>query len=171
MSLTTARLALSCALPLAPAALPAQSNLERVVNGAFTASHDYDLIHQRIEVSNFDWDSTTFDGRVTTTLVSLRPALDSVVLDMGRTLEVRSLTPPCPAGRRCPALAYTRPGDSLVVRLGQPAAFGDTVRFTVDYHGRNRQGYGLYFFKGDGRPHRPQQVYSGGGTDRNPRRS
>ena len=74
-----------------------------------------------------------------------------------------------PRGPALPRLAYTRPGDSLVVRLGQPAAFGDTVRFTVDYHGRNRQGYGLYFFKGDGRPHRPEQVYSGGGTDGNPR--
>ena len=50
-----------------------------------------------------------------------------------------------------------------------PPAFGDTVRFTVDYHGRIRQGDGLYFFKADGRPHRPQQVYSGGGTDGNPR--
>jgi aminopeptidase N len=169
MILTVPRLAFSCALLLAPAHLPAQSNLERVVNGAFTASHDYDLIHQRIEVGNFDWDSTAFDGRVTTTLVSLRPALDSVVLDMGRTLEVRSVTPPCPAGRRCPPLTCTRPGDSLVVRLRQPAAFGDTVRFTVDYHSRIRQGYGLYFFKDDGRPHRPQQVYSGGGTDGNPR--
>ncbi|MEO6057917.1 MAG: M1 family aminopeptidase, partial [Gemmatimonadales bacterium] len=29
--------------------------------------------------------------------------------------------------------------------------------------------YGLYFFKDDGRPHRPQQVYTGGGTDGNPR--
>ncbi len=169
MTLTPRRLAVSYALLLAPAPLPAQSNLERVVNGAFTASHDYDLIHQRIEVGNFDWDSTAFDGRVTTTLVSLRPALDSVVLDMGRALEVRSVTPPCRAGRHCAGLAYTRPGDSLVVRLPQPAAFGDTVRFTVDYHGRNRQGYGLYFFTGDGRPHRPQQVYSGGGTDGNPR--
>jgi aminopeptidase N len=156
-------------LLLAVPPLAAQSNLERVVNGAFTASHDYDLIHQRIEVSNFDWDSTAFDGRVTTTLVSLRPALDSVVLDMGRTLEVRSVTPPCRAGRHCADLAYTRPGDSLVVRLGQAAALGDTVRFTVEYHGRNKQGYGLYFFKGDGRPHRPEQVYSGGGTDGNPR--
>jgi aminopeptidase N len=156
-------------LLLAVPPLAAQSNLERVVNGAFTASHDYDLIHQRIEVSNFDWDSTAFDGRVTTTIVSLRPALDSVVLDMGRTLEVRSVTPPCRAGRHCADLAYTRSGDSLVVRLGQAAAFGDTARFTVEYHGRNRQGYGLYFFKDDGRPHRPEQVYSGGGTDGNPR--
>ena len=50
----------------------AQTNLERVVNGCYTPSHDYDLIHQRIEVRNFDWDSTSFDGRVTTTSVALR---------------------------------------------------------------------------------------------------
>jgi aminopeptidase N len=156
--LRIARLALVPLLAGAP--LRAQSNLERVVNGAFTPSHDYDLLHQRIELRNFDWDSTSFDGRVTSTLVALRPGLDSVVLDMGRTLDVRSVTP---------SRGFARPGDSLVVRLARPAAFGDTVRFTVDYHGRIRQGYGLYFFKPDGRPHRPQQVYSGGGTDGNPR--
>ena len=37
MLLTRPRLALICALFLAPTHLPAQSNLERVVNGAFTA--------------------------------------------------------------------------------------------------------------------------------------
>jgi aminopeptidase N len=148
------------ALTVLAAPLAGQTNLERVVNGGFTPSHDYDLIHQRIEVRNFNWDSTSFDGRVTTTLVSLRPALDSVILDMGRSLGVRSVTP---------SRSYARPGDSLVVRLRRPAGFGDTVRFTVDYHGGIRQGHGLYFFTDDGRPHRPQQVYSGGGTDGNPR--
>jgi aminopeptidase N len=151
-------LALAALLAGAPAG--AQSNLERVVNGAFTPSHDYDLLHQRIELRNFDWDSTSFDGRVTTTLVALRPGLESVVLDMGRTLEIRSVKP---------SRGFARPSDSLVVRLARPAAFGDTVRFTVDYHGRIRQGYGLYFFKDVGRPHRPRQVYTGGGTDGNPR--
>jgi aminopeptidase N len=142
----------------------AQTNLERVVNGSYTPSHDYDLSHQRIEVKNFDWDSTSFDGRVTTTVVSRRPGLDSVILDMERRLEVRGVT------GRGKALRYDRPGDSLVVRLARPAAFGDTVRFTVNYHGRIVQGRGLYFFKEEpGRPHRPQQVYSGGGTDGNPR--
>jgi aminopeptidase N len=159
--LTTALLA--AATP-APAAAAAQTNLARVVNGAFTPPHDYDLIHQRIEVKNFDWDSTSFDGRVTTTAVSLRPGLQAVVLDMERRLEVRSVT----AGRK--ALPYDRPSDSLVVRLARPAKFRDTVRFTVDYHAPIAQGRGLYFFQEEpGRPHRPQQVYSGGGTDGNPR--
>ena len=141
-----------------------------MVGGYYTSSHDYDLVHQRIEVKNFDWDSTAFDGRVTTTLVSLSPGLDSVVLDMDRRLAVRSVAPACRRGRSCTDLAFTRPGDSLVIRLGRSASRGDTVRVVVDYHGRIAQGRGLYFFKDEpGRPHRPQQVYSGGGTDGNPR--
>src|SRR5881296_4634076 len=87
------RLALSCAVLLALAApVAAQSNAERVVNDAYTRSHDYDLVHQRIEVSNFDWDSTSLDGRVTTTLVARRPGLDSVILDAGAKLQIRTVT-------------------------------------------------------------------------------
>ena len=153
------------ALLLVPHLLAAQANLERVVNGAYSPSHDYDLIHQRIEVSGFDWDSTAFDGVVTTTVVSRRPGLDAVVLDMHRQLEVRAVS-----GARGAALRFERPGDSLVVRPPRPAAYGDTVRFTVRYRGRITQGLGLYFFREEpGRAHRPQQVYSGGGTDGNPR--
>ena len=160
------RLPLRLAAVLAAASpLAAQTNLERVVNGAYSPSHDYDLIHQRIEVGGFDWDSTAFDGRVTTTVVSRRAGLDAVVLDMDRQLEVAAVT-----GAREAPLRFERPGDSLVVRTARPAAFGDTVRFTVRYRGRITQGRGLYFFKEEpGRPHRPQQVYSGGGTDGNPR--
>jgi aminopeptidase N len=155
---------LIAAANIAVAGAHAQTNLERVVNGAFTPSHDYDLTHQRIEVKNFDWDSTSFDGRVTTTVVSRRPGLDAVVLDMERRLEIRSVT------ARGKALGYDRPGDSLVVRLARPAAYGDSVRFTVEYHGRIAQGRGLYFFKEEsGRARRPQQVYTGGGTDGTPR--
>ena len=157
-------LTLAALVQLAAGTMAAQTNLERVVNGAFTPSHDYDLVHQRIEVRNFDWDSTSFDGRVTTTLVSRRPGLERVTLDMDRRLEVRTAT----SGGR--DVGYERPGDSLVVRLARPAGFGDTVRFTVGYHARIQQGRGLYFFKEEpGRAHRPQQVYSGGGTDGNPR--
>src|SRR5881628_132044 len=100
------RLALSCAVLLALAApVAAQSNAERVVNDAYTRSHDYDLVHQRIEVRNFDWDSTSLDGRVTTTLVARRPGLDSVILDAGkrfvvsRVVDARGLTFIEPEGR------------------------------------------------------------------------
>ncbi len=147
-----------------------QTNAERILTGRDTPSHDYDLIHQRIEVRNFDWDATAFDGKVTTTIVSLRPGLDSIVLDMGRRLAVRSVKGTVgKSGGRAVPLRFSRPGDSITVRLPKPAGFRDTVRFTIDYRGKIRQGRGLYFFKAEpGRPHRPQQIYSGGGTDGNP---
>ena len=100
-------LTLAALVQLAAGTMAAQTNLERVVNGAFTPSHDYDLVHQRIEVRNFDWDSTSFDGRVTTTLVSRRPGLERVTLDMDRRLEVRTAT----SGGR--DVGYERPGSSL----------------------------------------------------------
>ena len=146
-----------------------QTNAQRILSGRDTPSHDYDLVHQRIEVRNFDWDAIAFDGKVTTTVVSLRPGLSSIVMDMGRRLAVRRITPVCRKGATCPPLRFTRPGDTLVVRLPRPAGFRDTVRFTIDYYGKITHGRGLYFFKAEpGRPHRPQQIYSGGGTDGNP---
>jgi aminopeptidase N len=160
-----------CAL-VASTATAQQTNAERILSGHDTPSHDFDVIHQSIEVKNFDWDATAFDGNVTTTVVSLRPGLDSIVLDMGRRLAVRSVTTARTNVRNTKpgaSLRFTRPGDSIVVRLSRPAAFRDTVRFTIDYHARITHGRGLYFFKAEpGRPRRTQQVYSGGGTDGNP---
>src|SRR6266699_7092737 len=113
------RLPLSCAALLALAApLVAQSNAERMANDAYTRSHDYDLIHQRIDVRNFDWDSTALDGRVTTTLVALRPGLDSVILDAGKRLEVRRVSDPTGGALR--AAAH---GDTLVVYPAHAVAF------------------------------------------------
>jgi aminopeptidase N len=150
--------ALLCALA-APSA--GQTNAERILSDRDTRSHDYDLLHQRIEVWGFDWDSLAFMGRVTTTVVSRRAGLDLVALDAGRLLDVRRVS----QGRT--SLPFTRPGDSLIVRLPRPARFGDTVRFVVEYRGRVAQGHGLYFLAPEpGR--RRRQVYSGGGTDGNP---
>ena len=125
---------------LAAVASPAaaQSNAERMANDRYTRSHDYDLIHQSITLSRFDWDSTAFDGQVVTTLAALRPGLDSVVLDAGHLLGVRSVTG---AGGR---LRHARHGDTLVVRLARPAAFRDTVRFTIDYRGKVENGRGTH---------------------------
>jgi aminopeptidase N len=162
-----ASIALSATVIVAQNTVIPPTNAERILSGRDTPSHDYDLVHQRIEVANFDWDATAFDGKVSTTVVSLRPGLDSIVMDMGRGLAVRSVTMESRSRVRS-LLRFARPGDSLIVRLAKPAAFRDTVRFTVDYHGKITQGRGLYFFKAEGRPHRPQQIYSGGGTDGNP---
>src|SRR5436189_5794186 len=115
---------LTCAALLALAApVAAQSNVERVTNDAYARSHDYDLVHQRIEVRNFDWDSTSFDGRVTTTLVALRPGLDSVILDAGARLVIARI-----ADGRGATLRRERHGDTLVGYPARPTAFPDTVR-------------------------------------------
>ncbi len=152
---------LSIALATAAGPAAAQTNAERILTDRDTRSHDYDLVHQRIEVWGFDWDSLAFMGRVATTAVSRRSGLDRLVLDAGHLLEVRRVT----QGRA--SLSFDRPGDSLIVRLPRPARFGDTVRFVVEYRGQVAQGHGLYFFSAEpGR--RSRQIYSGGGTDGNP---
>jgi len=130
-------------------------NLERITNDVYTRSHDYDLVHQRITVGDFDWDSLSFTGRVVTTLVARRSGMDSVVLDAGEKLAVRSVT-----GSSNAALRTSRHGDTLVVHLDKPAAFGDTVRFTIAYDGRVENGRGLTFI--EQRPHTPRQIWSQG---------
>ncbi|MDE3151861.1 MAG: hypothetical protein KGL93_06390, partial [Gemmatimonadota bacterium] len=149
---------LAAALSLAlPAAAAAQSNNFRVVNGAYTRSHDYDLLHQRIALSDFDWDSTSFRGVVTTTLTARRPGLDSLVLDEGALLRNTKVTGP--NGR---LIRTARHGDTLVVFPSRPLAFGDTFNFTVAYDGRVNNGRGLTFISPDGLTHRPRQIWSQG---------
>src|SRR6266702_2690434 len=143
--------------------LVAQSNAARMANDAYTRSHDYDLIYQRIEVRNFDWDSTSLDGRVTTTLVALRPGLDSVILDAGRLLTVRAVVEANAVGaRHAVPLRFAAHGDTLVVYPARPVAFHDTLRFPVEYHARIDNGRGLTFITPQGREHRPQQIWSQG---------
>lgn len=151
-------------LLLVVTALPvlAQSNAERMANDRYTRSHDYDLLDQRISLRNFDWDSTSFDGQVTTTLLALRAGFDSVVLDAGDKLAITSVTDR--AGR---TLRSTAHGDTLVVYLARPIGFRDTTRFTIAYHGRVDNGHGLNFIKTEGRSHRPQQIWSQGEDDNN----
>src|SRR3989441_9059088 len=115
------RLPLTYATLLAlTAPVAAQSNAERVVNDAYARSHDIDLVHQRIEVRNFDWDSTSLDGRVATTLVALRPGLDSVILDAGRGLAATRVV-----DARGTTLKSAAHGDTLVVYTARPVAFHD----------------------------------------------
>ena len=139
------------------ASAPAQSDAERVATAYDTRSHDYDLIHQRIELSAISWDSTSFIGRVTTILVARRPGLDSVTLDAGARLDISRV-----ATLQGAALRTGRSRDTLVVHLARPAAIGDTVRFVVDYRAHIANGRGLTFIEPEGRSHRPQQIWSQG---------
>jgi len=148
-----AALALAAALPAAAQ----QTNRQRVSGGFYDRAHDYDLVHQRIEVRDFDWDSTSFHGRVATTLVSRRAGLDSVVLDMGHLLRPTSVT-----SQTGTALRHAMHGDTIVVFPARPAAQGDTVRFSIAYDGKVKNGEGLTFIEPEGRPHRPRQIWSQG---------
>ena len=154
-------LAVLCVAPvlalLAPAAVSAQSNAVQVVNGAYTRSHDYDLVHQRIVLSDFNWDSTSFNGVVTTTVIARRPDLDSLILDEGALLQNTKVTGP--NGR---LIRSARHGDTLIVFPSHPAGFGDTLVFTVAYEGKVSGGQGLTYISPDGLAHRPRQLWSQG---------
>jgi aminopeptidase N len=166
-----AALWLLCAAPVTaqqPAATerPA-TNTERIANDRYTRSHDYDLVHERIEIGAFDWDSLSFRGRVTVTLRALRPAFDSVILDAGALLSVTRVTSGT-GGAAAPALRYEHVRDTLVVHLARAAGYGDTVRFTIAYDGRVRNGHGLTFIEADSLPpRRPRQLWSQGEDDNN----
>jgi aminopeptidase N len=146
------------------APLAAQSNAERMLNDRYTRSHDYDLVHQRIELQNFAWDSLSFDGRVATVAVARRDGMAELALDAGALLDIKTV-----ADARGAPLSSTRQGDTLRIRLPRRARFGDTLRVTIDYHGRVENGRGLTFIDADGRPHRPRQIWSMGMTDGNHR--
>ncbi|HEY4321627.1 MAG TPA: M1 family aminopeptidase [Gemmatimonadales bacterium] len=134
-----------------------QTNLALMANDHYTRSHDYDLLHQKIEVSRFNWDNLGFEGRVTSTVASRRDGLDSLILDEGALLvNVRV------ADRAGHVLKTDRRGDTLVVQLAHPVRFGDSVVFTVTYHGHIKNGDGLTFLTSDGREHRPNQIWSQG---------
>jgi aminopeptidase N len=139
---------------LASIASAQNPNLESIANDRYTRSHDYDLVHQRIVVRDFNWDSTSFMGSVATTLVALRPAMDSVILDAGALLDITRVDG---AGS---TLRTARHGDTLVVFLPKAAAFGDTVRFTIAYRAKIENGEGLTYI--DERPHTPRQIWSQG---------
>lgn len=144
-------------LVIAATQAAAQSNAERMANDRYTRSHDYDLVDQRIALRGFDWDSTSFEGRVVTTLLARRPGLDSVILDAGAKLRITRIADG--AGR---TLRFATHGDTLVVFPAAPVPFGDTTRFTITYHGQVKNGDGLTFIQPEGRPHRPRQIWSQG---------
>ena len=150
---------LSAVLALAPLASIAigQSNTDRMANDRYSRSHDYALTHERIELSHFDWDSTSFDGVVTLHITALRPGLDSIIVDAGSLLRIASVTD------KGGALTFARHGDTLVVRPRKPLAFRDSLNFRIAYHGVVSNGDGLTFFFADSgaSPH-PQQIWSQG---------
>ena len=99
----------------------AQTNAELVNSEHYTRRRPYDLVHQRIEVGGFDWDSSAFDGSVTTTAVASHSRLARITLDMGRLLVDLQQEPGMDMAE------YLR-AQAAVFRLIDPAGLG---RFRV----------------------------------------
>ena len=101
-----------------------------------TPPHGFDLLHQRIAVS-FDVPRREVLGTVTSRLAITGAPTDTVRLN-AEDLTIDAATDA--AGR---PLRFTADTAHVTVRLARRAAPGDTVEFTLRYHGTPERG--LYF--------------------------
>ncbi len=99
--------------------------------------HGFDLLHQRIQV-RFDMAHRSVAGEVTTRVAITGQATDTIRL-AAENLTIDEATEGA-GGRR---LRFTADTDHVTVRLPRRAAVGDTVAFTLRYHGTPERG--LYF--------------------------
>jgi aminopeptidase N len=128
---------LASTMPLA-AQRPAASRI-----GAYTPptvwpqrARVFDLLHQRIAVG-FDIQQHAVDGEVTTRLVITAAPTDTVRLDASHLTIDAALD----AADR--PLRFTSDSSSVTVHLARQARRGDTVQFTLRYHGHPERG--MYF--------------------------
>lgn len=96
----------------------------------------FDLLHQRIALG-FDLEKHAVNGEVTTRLVITAAPTDTVRLDASN-LTIDAATDA--AGK---PLRFTSDTSSVTVRLPKRAQRGDTVTFTLRYHGNPERG--MYF--------------------------
>ncbi|MEO6066958.1 MAG: M1 family aminopeptidase, partial [Gemmatimonadales bacterium] len=133
--------------PLAVAALllfPAAAVAQRPASiGAYTPPRDwpqesrrFDLLHQSISI-RFDVPRRTLYGSVTTRVAITEGATDTLRLD------AEHLTIDRATDQRGRTLRFTADTAHVTVRLARRAQRGDTVEFTLGYHGIPERG--LYF--------------------------
>jgi aminopeptidase N len=96
----------------------------------------FDLLHQRIEIS-FDLEKHAVAGAVATRLVITAAPTDTVRLDASNLTIDAAIDA---AGR---PLRFTSDTASVTVHLTKRAKIGDTVQFTLRYHGHPERG--MYF--------------------------
>ncbi len=96
----------------------------------------FDLLHQRIAVS-YDLDKRSVAGEVETRLVIKAQPTDTIRLDASQ-LTIDGATG---AGKQ--PLRFTFDTSSVTVHLARRAHVGDTVVFSLRYHGRPERG--MYF--------------------------
>lgn len=114
----------------------------------YERSRDYDAKHYRIELM-FDLDEKTFWGENKITLSPLNDNFKECVLDAEEFI-VTSVT----NSENLP-LKFKQTDKHLIVYLSKAYGYGETVSFTVEYHGKDPK-YGLFF--DDERPTNPQMV-------------
>ncbi len=138
----TAGLVLACAAGAALLPHPARAQRPAGTIGAYVPPrtwpappHGFDLLHQTIAVG-FDWTRRSVAGTVTTRVVVTGAATDTIRLN-AENLSVDEATQ---GGRR---LRFDADTAHVTVRLPRRAASGDTVEFTLRYHGTPERG--LYF--------------------------
>jgi aminopeptidase N len=124
------------------AALPAAAQRITGVIGQYTPPRSwpqeprrFDLLHQRIDI-RFDVPHRAIIGAVTT-----RVAITLAPTDTAR-LNAENLTIDKATDSRGRPLKFTQDTARVTVQLGRRAAVGDTVEFTLQYHGV--PGRGLY---------------------------
>jgi len=132
---------LSCLAVLGCAfALPAHAQRTAGVVGQYTALRSwpqeprrFDLLHQRIEI-RFDVPHRAIIGAVTTKVAITMAPTDTI------RLNAENLTIDKATDARGRVLKFTQDTARVTVRLGRRAAVGDTVVFTLQYHGVPERG-------------------------------
>ena len=127
----------------APLFASAQSPRKTGVVGAYTPprawpvrARTFDLLHQRIAI-RYDLDQRSVAGVVETKLVVKAAPTDTIRLDASQ------LTIDGALDARNEKLPFTSDTAGVTVRLAKRARVGDTVVFTIRYHGHPERG--MYF--------------------------
>jgi aminopeptidase N len=121
-------------------ALPAAAQRTTGVIGQYTPPRSwpqearrFDLLHQRIEI-RFDVPHRAIIGAVTTRVAITLGATDTI------RLNAENLTIDKATDARGKVLKFTQDTARVTVQLGRRAAVGDTVEFTLQYHGVPERG-------------------------------
>jgi aminopeptidase N len=119
-----------------------------------TPNRTYDVLHYKIEIKLDDM-TKSVDGKVTTTLVPLFPALKTVVFDAG-DMKIKSVK-----DAKGKELKFTSTSSDVSIELVQPHSYRDTLVVSIEYSCTPKQG--LTFNNTDGSiPGKRPQIWSQG---------
>jgi aminopeptidase N len=119
-----------------------------------TPNRTYDVLHYKIEIK-LNAAAKSVEGKVTTTLVPLVPALKTVVFDAG-DMKISSVK-----DAKGKELKFTSTSSNVSIELGKPRSYRDTLKVTIAYSCTPNQG--LTFNNTDGAiPGKRSQIWSQG---------